>query len=161
MGFLTSIQWTMDLLAQFGKFLAVHGSRSQIAVHTTQRPQYTLTGNSSDGTTPTEVIDNGGVTFDRAIHRQVAAITCVRDLSVLENLDSHLHCIDCIPSVLQYRHGNPGSILTCGKVVLFICKAVKASPSMDEYCGYVTALAVLAERHWTFYSGGCMVEMPQ
>jgi hypothetical protein len=74
-----------------------------------------LTSNCANRTAATVMIDNGGIAFDNAIHREVASIAGIGDLPILERLDSSLNCVHSCAAVLQYHHSQ-----LCGTALLLV-----------------------------------------
>lgn len=55
------------------------------------------------------VIHDGSITFDSAIHREIAAESCIRDLFVLQYSNSYFDSFDGTCAVVQEAHGGLGS----------------------------------------------------
>jgi hypothetical protein len=101
------------------------------------------------------MINDGGITLNRAIYSQVAPISCVCDFVCFQSTDSHLDCVYSGRAVLQIGHASFGSptivsainkslrnsLCTGFQVDGLILETVKASTSMDKDSCDVTAFA--------------------
>jgi hypothetical protein len=55
------------------------------------------------------VVNNGRVTLDNTINRQIAAITSVGDLLVFEDFDCGFNGVNCCSTSFEDSHGHSGS----------------------------------------------------
>ena len=67
------------------------------------------TSYSANSATSAIVINNGGITFDSATHREIATEACIRDFLVLKDSDSHFNSFNGTCTVVQEGHGGLGS----------------------------------------------------
>jgi hypothetical protein len=80
-----------------------------------------LTSNSTNGTTAAQMVDNGSIALDDAIHSQIATIPGIGDLPVLERFDCSLYSIDSCAAVFHDEHGKLRSAAVRSVVVRHSC----------------------------------------
>jgi hypothetical protein len=101
------------------------------------------------------MVNNGGIALYNPIHGEVASISSICDLTILEYFHSHFDSIDRTASIAKKQHCHlrstkwfvlakrrckklrPGLLVTGVKVYSFVLNAVIASASMHENATYV------------------------
>ena len=79
-----------------------------------KRIQWTQrTRNSAASSTATKMVDNSGIALHDTLNSEIAAVSCIGYLLVLEHSDSGFNGLNCAASAPQNTHRNLRSTETC------------------------------------------------